>query len=142
MEGRRGLKSGSGAVAAAVCAVDLGECWLLSLQYDRETGAESECAPELVEFRMVVSHRHWIARVQRRAMEECLTRKLGHPLSAPLRFAPVSGEQAGPGPAWQGFIKHVCEMSVTAPGVLAHSDVRAQYCRTLIELLLHGVPHN
>jgi len=37
---------------------------------------------------------------------------------------------------------HVCELSMTAPSVLALEEVRAQYSQTLMELLLHSLTHN
>jgi transcriptional regulator GlxA family with amidase domain len=37
---------------------------------------------------------------------------------------------------------HICELSAAAPGVLANDEMRAQYSRTIIELLLQSAPHN
>lgn len=93
-------------------------------------------------FRMSSSCRHVTTRVCRRAMEERLTHKLGRNLHVPLEFELEIGSETDFGRAWWQLISHICDISATAPSVLATDEVRAQYSRTIIELLLHSAPHN
>jgi AraC-like DNA-binding protein len=93
-------------------------------------------------FRMSPSCRHLTTRVCRRAVEEHLMRKLGRRLHVPLEFELEIGSETEFGRAWWQLMDHICELSAVAPGVLASEEMRAQYSRTIIELLLHSAPHN
>jgi AraC-like DNA-binding protein len=96
----------------------------------------------LTRFRMSSSCRHITTRVCRRAIEERLMQKLGRRLHEPLAFELEIGSGTEFGRAWWQLISHICEVSAMAPGVMSCPEVRAQYSRTIIELLLHGAPHN
>jgi len=93
-------------------------------------------------FRMSSSCRHLTTRVCRRAIEDRLMQKLGRRLHVPLEFQLELGSETEFGRAWWQLISHVCDVSASAPGVLASEDMRAQYSRTIIELLLQSAPHN
>jgi transcriptional regulator GlxA family with amidase domain len=45
------------------------------------------------------------------------------------------------GLAWHQLLAHICNLSATAPKALAAEEVRKQYSRTMIELLVHAAPH-
>jgi AraC-like DNA-binding protein len=92
--------------------------------------------------RMTSACRHLTTRISRAAVERRLVETLGRPLTHPLEFdidAPVDGDF---GRAWVELLMHVCHLSATAPRVLENPQVRAQYARTLIELLVHAGPHS
>jgi methylphosphotriester-DNA--protein-cysteine methyltransferase len=93
-------------------------------------------------FRMSASCRHLTTRVCRRAIEERLMQKLGRRLHVPLEFELEVGSDTEFGRAWWQLISHICEVSASAPSVLSSEEIRAQYSRTIIELLLHSAPHN
>jgi AraC-like DNA-binding protein len=93
-------------------------------------------------FRMSPTCRHLTTRVCRRAVEEQLMHKLGRRLHVPLEFELEMGSETEFGRAWWQLMSHICELSAVAPGVLASEEMRAQYSRTIIELLLHSAPHN
>ncbi len=86
--------------------------------------------------------RHLTARVSREAIERRITEKLGRRLKAPLQFGMEVPSDSDFGRAWHQLLRHVCELSATAPKALAAEDVRKQYSRTMIELLVHTAPHN
>jgi len=86
--------------------------------------------------------RHLTARVSREAVERRITEKLGRRLSEPLQFGMEVAAESDFGRAWHQLLRHLCELSATAPKALAAEDVRKQYSRTLIELLVHAAPHN
>ncbi len=86
--------------------------------------------------------RHLTARVCREAVERRVAEKLGRRLSAPLQFGMEVPSDSDFGRAWHQLLRHVCELSATAPRALAADDVRKQYSRTMIELLVHAAPHN
>jgi AraC-like DNA-binding protein len=93
-------------------------------------------------FRMSASCRHLTTRVARQVVEERLVQKLGRRLDRPLEFDLEIASDSDFGRAWWQLVRHICEISATAPTVLACDDVRNQYSRTMIELLLHAAPHN
>jgi AraC-like DNA-binding protein len=86
--------------------------------------------------------RHLTARISRQAIERRIAERLGRRLSAPLQFAMEVPTDSDFGHAWHQLLKHICDLSATAPKVLAAEEVRRQYSRTMIELLIHGAPHN
>lgn len=93
-------------------------------------------------FHMSASCRHLTTRVSRRAVEERLMQKVGRRLEQPLEFDLEIASDSDFGRAWWQFAQHICEISATAPAMLSCEAVRNQYAGTLIELLLHGAPHN
>jgi methylphosphotriester-DNA--protein-cysteine methyltransferase len=93
-------------------------------------------------FRMSSSCRHLTTRVCRRAVEDRLMQKIGRRLHVPLEFELEIGSDTEFGRAWWQLMGHICELSAAAPGVLASDEMRAQYSRTIIELLLQSAPHN
>jgi AraC-like DNA-binding protein len=86
--------------------------------------------------------RHLTTRVSRHAIEDRLMQKIGRRLHSPLEFELEIGSETEFGRAWWQLIGHICELSAAAPGVLACDEIRAQYSRTIIELLLQSAPHN
>jgi AraC-like DNA-binding protein len=86
--------------------------------------------------------RHLTARICRKAVEYRIAEKLGRRLSAPLQFGMEVSSDSDFGRAWHQLLRHICQLSATAPKALAAEDVRKQYSRTLIELLVHAAPHN
>lgn len=86
--------------------------------------------------------RHLTVRVCREAVERRIAEKLGRRLSAPLQFGMEVPSDSDFGQAWHQLLRHLCNLSATAPAVLAAEDVRKQYSRTMIELLVHAAPHN
>jgi AraC-like DNA-binding protein len=91
---------------------------------------------------MTAECRHLTARICRKAVEYRITEKLGRRLSAPLQFGLEVPTDSDFGRAWHQLLKHICDLSATAPKALAAEDVRKQYSRTMIELLVHAAPHN
>lgn len=91
---------------------------------------------------MTAECRHLTARVARKAVEDRIAEKLGRRLSTPLQFGMEVPSDSDFGRAWHQLLRHLCELSATAPRALAADDVRKQYSRTLIELLVHAAPHN
>lgn len=86
--------------------------------------------------------RHLTARVCRKAVEQRITEKLGRRLNAPVKFDMEIPSDSDFGRAWHQLLAHICNLSATAPKALAAEEVRKQYSRTLIELLVHAAPHN
>lgn len=93
-------------------------------------------------FRMTASCRHLTARLARQTVEDRLAQKLGRRLDTPLEFALETPSESEFGRAWWQLARHICELSTVAPTVLQSAEVRSQYSRTMIELLLHAAPHN
>lgn len=93
-------------------------------------------------FHMSASCRHLTTRMARHVVEERLAQKLGRRLDRPLEFDLEIPSESEFGRAWWQLARHICEISATAPTVLACEEVRNQYSRTMIELLLHAAPHN
>jgi len=91
---------------------------------------------------MTTECRHLTARVRRKAIEHRIEEKLGRRLSEPLQFGFEVPSDSDFGRAWHQLLNHICDLSATAPKALAAEDVRKQYSRTLIELLVHAAPHN
>lgn len=92
-------------------------------------------------FRMTPACQHLTTRVARRAVEERLAEKLGRRLTRPLEFDLEIAVASDFGRAWCQLVAHICQVSATAPTVLASEEVRRQYSRTLIELLIQAAPH-
>jgi AraC-like DNA-binding protein len=86
--------------------------------------------------------RHLTARVSRKAVEYRIEEKLGRRLSSPLLFGFEVPSDSDFGVAWHQLLSHICDLSATAPRALANEDIRKQYSRTMIELLVHAAPHN
>lgn len=86
--------------------------------------------------------RHLTARVCRKAVEQRIVEKLGRTLRAPLKFDMEIPSDSDFGLAWHQLLAHICNLSATAPKALAAEEVRKQYSRTMIELLVHAAPHN
>ena len=86
--------------------------------------------------------RHLTARVCRKALEYRIAEKLGRRLREPLLFGFEVSSDSDFGRAWHQLLRHICELSATAPKALASEDIRKQYSRTMIELLVHAAPHN
>ena len=86
--------------------------------------------------------RHLTARVCRKAVEQRIMEKLGRRLNAPLKFDMEIPSDSDFGRAWHQLLAHICNLSATAPKALAAEEVRKQYSRTMIELLVHAAPHN
>jgi len=94
------------------------------------------------EIQMTGSCRHLTARVARGTLEARIAEKLGKRLTEPLRFDLQVASQSDFGRAWQQLLAHICSLSARAPAVLASEDVRRQYSRIMIEMLVHSAPHN
>jgi AraC-like DNA-binding protein len=86
--------------------------------------------------------RHLTARICREALETRIAEKLGRRLTDPLRFDLEVASDSDFGRGWHQLLAHLCDLSATAPTVLASEDVRRQYSRTMIEILIHSAPHN
>jgi len=86
--------------------------------------------------------RHLTARISRQALEARIAEKLGRRLTAPLSFGMEVASDSDFGRGWHQLLSHICHLSASAPSVLACEDVRRQYSRTMIELLVHSAPHN
>jgi AraC-like DNA-binding protein len=93
-------------------------------------------------FYMSASCRHLTTRIARPVIEERLAQKLGRRLDRPLEFDLEIASDSEFGRAWWQLTRHICEISATAPTVLACDEVRNQYSRTMVELLLHAAPHS
>jgi AraC-like DNA-binding protein len=93
-------------------------------------------------FRMTPACIHLTTRVARRAVEERLAEKLGRRLTRPVEFDLEIAVASDFGRAWCQLVTHICQVSASAPTVLASEEVRKQYSRTMIELLIQAAPHN
>ncbi len=92
--------------------------------------------------RMTPQCHHLTVRVSRRALLAALAAKLKRPPRKALRFdleVPMDSDFAR---AWCGLVAHICQVSATAPSAMASEDVRRQYARTLMEIMLSAAPHN
>jgi hypothetical protein len=91
---------------------------------------------------MTAQCRHLTARISREALEERIAEKLGRRLTEPLRFDLEVASDSDFGRGWHQLLAHICHLSASAPTLLACADIRWQYSRTLIEMLVHSAPHN
>lgn len=91
---------------------------------------------------MTAECRHLTARISRTAVEHRIEEKLGRRLSEPLQFGLEVPSDSDFGRAWHQLVNHICDLSANAPKALSVEDVRKQYSRTMIELLVHAAPHN
>jgi AraC-like DNA-binding protein len=94
------------------------------------------------EILMTAQCRHLTARISREALESRIIEKLGRRPTQPLQFDLEVASESDFGRAWHQLLAHICNLSATAPAVLASDAVRRQYSRTLIEMLIHSAPHN
>ena len=100
------------------------------------------CPSETTEMRMTAQCRHLTARISRQAVETILAEKLGRRLQNELRFdLPIAADSAF-ARAWQRLLGHICQLSASAPEILDSVEMRHQYSRTMLELLLVHAPHN
>lgn len=91
---------------------------------------------------MTAQCRHLTVRVSRRALLATLAAKLGRAPRKALRFdleIPMDSDFAR---AWCELVRHICHISATAPAAMASEDVRRQYSRTLMEIMLSAAPHS
>jgi AraC-like DNA-binding protein len=86
--------------------------------------------------------RHLTARICREALEARIAEKLGRRLTTALYFDLEVASNSDFGRGWHQLLAHICNLSASAPSVLASEDVRRQYSRTMIEMLVHSAPHN
>lgn len=93
-------------------------------------------------FRMSAVCEHLTTRVSRKALEERLMQKLGRRLLRPVEFDLEMATDSDFGRAWCQLVTHICQISAAAPTVLECEEVRKQYSRTMIELMIHAAPHN
>ncbi|MBW4051005.1 MAG: AraC family transcriptional regulator [Proteobacteria bacterium] len=100
------------------------------------------CPGEQTEIGMTAECRHLTARISRQALERNLVEKLGRRLKDDLRFDLQISVESTFGQGWQGLLTHICQLSARAPGILEAPDMRRQYARTMIEMLLSQAPHN
>ena len=91
---------------------------------------------------MTAQCRHLTARISREALEERIAEKLGRRLTEPLRFDLEVASDSDFGRGWHQLLAHICNLSASAPTLLASEDLRWQYSRTMIEMLVHSAPHN
>jgi AraC-like DNA-binding protein len=92
--------------------------------------------------RMTPQCHHVTVRVSRQALLAALAAKLKRAPRKALRFEleiPMDSDFAR---AWCGLVAHICHVSATAPAAMASDDVRRQYSRTLMEILLSAAPHS
>jgi AraC-like DNA-binding protein len=97
---------------------------------------------ERTQIRMTAQCRHLTVRVARRALLATLAAKLGRAPQKALRFdlaIPMDSDFAR---AWCELVAHICHISTTAPAAMASEDVRRQYSRTLMEIMLSAAPHS
>ncbi len=97
---------------------------------------------ERTQIRMSAQCHHLTVRVSRRALLATLAAKLGRAPHKALRFdleIPMDSDFAR---AWCELVAHICHISTTAPAAMASEDVRRQYSRTLMEIMLSAAPHS
>ena len=97
---------------------------------------------ERTQIRMTAQCQHLTVRVSRRALLATLAAKLGRAPHKALRFdleIPMDSDFAR---AWCELVRHICHISTTAPAAMASEDVRRQYSRTLMEIMLSAAPHS
>ena len=63
--------------------------------------------------------RHLTARICRKAVEYRIAEKLGRRLSEPLQFGMEVSSDSDFGRAWHQLLRHICQLSATAPKALA-----------------------
>lgn len=100
------------------------------------------CPGEQTEIGMTAQCRHLTARISREALERSLVQKLGTRLHGDLRFDMQIPIASAFGQGWQQLLAHVCQLSASAPAVFETQDMRRQYARTMMEMLLSQAPHN
>lgn len=100
------------------------------------------CPGEQTEIGMAAECRHLTARISRQALERSLVEKLGRRLNDDLRFDLHVSVESAFGQGWQQLLAHICQLSARAPAVLEAREMRWQYARTMMEMLLSQAPHN
>lgn len=100
------------------------------------------CPSEQTEIGMTAECRHLTARISRQALERSLVEKLGRRLHDDLRFDLQISVESNFGQGWQQLLAHICQLSAIAPAMLEAPDMRRQYARTMIEMLVSHAPHN
>lgn len=100
------------------------------------------CPGEQTEIGMTAECRHLTARISRQALERSLVDKLGTRLHDDLRFDLQISVESTFGQGWQALLAHICHLSASAPAVFESPDMRRQYARTMMEMLLTQAPHN
>jgi len=122
-----------------------GEGYLRSGQRSVVTSPRSiaiTCPGEQTEIGMRAECRHLTARISRQALEKNLVEKLGRRLQDELRFDLQVPVESTFGQGWQELLAHICQLSARAPAILEAPQMRRQYARTMIEMLLCQAPHN
>src|ERR1700677_2288760 len=97
---------------------------------------------ERTQIRMSAQCHHMTVRVSRRALLATLAAKLRRAPRKALKFnleIPMDSDFAR---AWCELVAHICHISATAPAAMASEDVRRQYSRTMMEILLSAAPHS
>jgi AraC-like DNA-binding protein len=97
---------------------------------------------ERTRIRMTAQCHHLTVRVSRRALLATLAAKLRRTPRKALKFdleIPMNTDFAR---AWCELVAHICHISATAPAAMASEDVRRQYSRTLMEIMLSAAPHS
>jgi AraC-like DNA-binding protein len=100
------------------------------------------CPGERTEIGMTAECRHLTARISRRALERSLAEKLGNRLGTDLRFDLQISVESTFGQGWRQLLAHICQLSARAPAIFESPEMRRQYARTMIEMLLSQAPHN
>ena len=97
---------------------------------------------ERTQIRMSAQCHHMTVRVSRRALLATLAAKLRRGPRKALKFnlqIPMDSDFAR---AWCELVAHICHISATAPAAMGSEDVRRQYSRTMMEILLSAAPHS
>jgi AraC-like DNA-binding protein len=97
---------------------------------------------ERTRIRMTAQCHHLTVRVSRRALLAALAANMRRAPRKALRFdleIPMDSDFAR---AWCELVAHICRLSATAPAALASADLRRQYARTLMEIMLSAAPHS
>jgi AraC-like DNA-binding protein len=94
------------------------------------------------EILMTSQCQHLTARISREALEARIAEKLGRRLTEPLRFDLEVASESDFGRGWHQLLSHICHLSASVPTLLTSEDLRRQYSRTMIEMLVHSAPHN
>jgi AraC-like DNA-binding protein len=94
------------------------------------------------EILMTSQCRHLTARIRRDALEARIAEKIGRRRTDPLRFELEAVSNSDFGRGWHQLLAHICNLSASAPTLLASEAVRRQYSRIMIEMLVHSASHN
>jgi len=97
---------------------------------------------ERTQIRMTSQCHHLTVRVSRRALLAVLAAKLKRAPRKALRFDLEIAMDSDFARAWCELVAHICHVTATAPAAMASEDVRSQYSRTLMEIMLSAAPHS